>query len=87
MKEITDLVGVSLDQSFYALSEIKLEKIEEDLLSGIPFDYLRGESEFYESKFYVNQDVLIPRPETEFLVDNCKLSGVENVSKHSQPHL
>jgi release factor glutamine methyltransferase len=69
MKEIADLVGVPLDQSFYALSEIKLEKIEEDLLSGIPFDYLRGESEFYESKFYVNQDVLIPRPETELLVD------------------
>jgi release factor glutamine methyltransferase len=69
MNEIADLVGVPLDQSFYALSEIKLEKIEEDLLSGIPFDYLRGESEFYESKFYVNQDVLIPRPETELLVD------------------
>ncbi len=62
-------MGVPLDQSFYALSEIKLEKLEEDILAGIPFDYLRGESEFYESKFYLNSDVLIPRPETELLVD------------------
>lgn len=69
MKEISDLVVIPLDQSFYALSEIKLEKIEEDLLSGLPFDYLRGESEFYESAFMINENVLIPRPETELLVD------------------
>ncbi len=60
---------VSLDQSFYALTEIKIEKLEEDILSGIPFDYLRGKSDFYESVFFVNENVLIPRPETELLVD------------------
>ncbi len=69
MKEIADLVGTSLDQSFYALPEVNLEKLEEDILAGIPFDYQRGESEFFESRFYVNQNVLIPRPETELLVE------------------
>jgi len=43
--------------------------LESDLLKGIPFQYLLQESDFYYHKFYVNQDVLIPRPETEFLVD------------------
>jgi release factor glutamine methyltransferase len=38
-------------------------------LLGKPLDYLLGFSEFYGLKFYINSNVLIPRPETELLVD------------------
>ena len=34
-----------------------------------PIAYILGEKEFWSKKFYVNQDTLIPRPETELLVD------------------
>jgi release factor glutamine methyltransferase len=34
-----------------------------------PIQYQRGYTEFYKLKFSLNQDVLIPRPETELLVD------------------
>ena len=34
-----------------------------------PIAYILGEKEFYSKKFYVNKDTLIPRPETEFIVD------------------
>ena len=34
-----------------------------------PVAYLLGEKEFWSRKFFVNKDTLIPRPETELLVD------------------
>ena len=34
-----------------------------------PIAYILGEKEFWSKKFYVNKGTLIPRPETELLVD------------------
>lgn len=49
--------------------EIFLKKITERRLSGEPIAYITGQKEFWELNLNVTPDVLIPRPETECLVE------------------
>lgn len=44
-------------------------KLKSHIKEDIPDAYLKGWVEFYKLKFKVTPDVLIPRPETELLVD------------------
>lgn len=61
--------SLDLNQMEDSVSETEMKVLSKSFLEGAPFAYLLGMSEFYYNQFYVNEDVLIPRPETEYLVD------------------
>lgn len=71
-----DLLEVTLPQLYdmldQPLSDVQCLKAKDWLekrIAGQPLAYLRGEVEFYGCRILVNSHVLIPRPETELLVD------------------
>ncbi len=69
LKAFTKNPIIELDQSGYSISQSTQNKLEELFLKGTPLAVMMGFSEFYHHKFFINQHVLVPRPETEYMVD------------------
>jgi release factor glutamine methyltransferase len=60
---------------------IQYEAAIEKRVSGIPIAYLIGEREFWSRNFRVTPDTLIPRPDTELLIE-LALKGLSSSSKN-----
>lgn len=81
---------LKIDKAFLRFSQqnieesdcIALQEAIQSRVKGIPLQYVLGEWDFYGSSFYVGDGVLIPRADTEVLIDNvlsCKyLSDIIN---------
>lgn len=72
---------VNGDQNISERKENQFQEILIALKTGKPFQQILGETEFYGLKFFVNEHVLIPRPETEELLElaikKVRVSGFE----------
>lgn len=55
------------------------EEYINQIIEGTPLQYITNKQEFYKQEFYVDEDVLIPQPDTEILVEE-----VINIAKKDQ---
>ena len=61
------------NKKVYKKNLSKIHKIVRQRIQDKPMAYLVGNTYFYSNKFYVNNNVLIPRPESELIVElGCK---------------
>lgn len=57
----------------------RFQEIISELKTGKPYLQILGETEFYGMKIFVDENVLIPRPETEELLE----FAIKNINQHS----
>ena len=61
----------------------KFKSLVERRKKGEPIAYLINKKEFWKDEFYINKDVLIPRPDTELIIEQV----LKIYSKNSQLHV
>ncbi|CAC9586080.1 Peptide chain release factor N(5)-glutamine methyltransferase (EC 2.1.1.297) [uncultured Gammaproteobacteria bacterium] len=75
-----------ITQSDYQLTPTEKQKLDsfiQQRIDGMPFSYISGTKGFYHLDFKVTPDTLIPRPETELLID----ISLELFSKNQKCHV
>lgn len=81
---IENIVGLSQTEIFFNQNEtvpkdieIKIDEIYKNYSKDYPINYLIGKKNFYGRDFYLEEGVLIPRFETEILIENILNLGVD----------
>ena len=70
-------LALATDEQVPSEKEAELEELRKARADGMPVAYLTGERGFYESVFMVTEDTLIPRADTETLVEEALADVVE----------
>ena len=81
LRQTREDILINLDQKISTKSMLAYKEYLQRRSNNEPMAYILGEKEFWSKKFYVNKGTLIPRPETELLVN--KILKIYNEKKIS----
>ena len=62
---------LNLDKRINPKKNMEFKMLLEKRVKKMPIDYILGYKYFWKSKFFINNFVLIPRPETELLIEEA----------------
>ncbi|MEY3471106.1 MAG: Release factor glutamine methyltransferase [Candidatus Parcubacteria bacterium] len=79
-KSRLDLI-LSQEQNISSSDLDRIEKYVQQRLNYVPIAYIIGNKEFYGREFITTPDVLIPRPETESIIDIAKEHILNDMSR------
>ena len=82
LKLSREQILINLNHNINKNSFIKFKKLLSRREKREPIAYIIKKKEFWKNNFYVNNDVLIPRPETELIVEEV-LKNIKNTCSRS----
>ena len=71
LKMSNEKIFIQKERRVYKKTLNKIYNLINKRIKGMPVAYLLKNAYFYSNKFFVNNNVLIPRPETELLVEQA----------------
>ena len=71
LKMSNEKIFIQKERRIYKKTLNRICKLINKRIKGIPMAYLLKNAYFYSNKFLINNNVLIPRPETELLVEQA----------------
>ena len=69
LKKSREEIIINLDRNITSKESVIFQRFIKRRIKKEPMAYLFGEKEFWSKIFIVNKDTLIPRPETELMID------------------
>ena len=69
LKKPREEIIINLDRNITSKDSFRFWRFIDRRLKREPMAYLLGEKEFWSKNFIVNKDTLIPRPETELMIN------------------
>tara|TARA_B100001057_G_scaffold423291_1_gene445349 strand:- start:918 stop:1331 length:414 start_codon:yes stop_codon:yes gene_type:complete len=64
-----EFIVLNLDQELKKEKYFYFQELIKERSRGKPVAYITGKKHFWKDEFYVNENVLIPRPDTEIIIE------------------